>query len=104
MTVCISRGAGSKYSARRCDVFGLPDNAVIIRSRDALERGAEEKEKAEAVVWYVCHSDTDRILEGVCDCRSLWGGGGGGFAQRPIREADWQDMKGGAVTPVHTAQ
>lgn len=75
MTVCISRGAGSKYSARRCDVFGLPDNAVIIRSRDALERGAAEKEKAEAVVRYVCHSDTDRILEGVCDCRSLWGGG-----------------------------
>lgn len=83
MTVCISRGAGSKYSARRCDVFGLPDNAVIIRSRDALERGAAEKEKAEAVVRYVCHSDTDRILEGVCDCRSLWGGGGGDLLSVP---------------------
>lgn len=39
------------------------------------------------------------VIVGACG-----GAGGGGFAQRPIREADWQDMKGGAVTPVHTAQ
>lgn len=53
--------------------LGLPDNAAIIRSRDAFERRAAEKEKAEAVVRYVCHSDADGISEGVCARRS-WGG------------------------------
>ena len=67
-------------------MFGLSRQCSHYQIRRRIRKEATEMEKAEAVVGYVCHLHTDRILEGVCVCVRVCGGGGGGVVQCSIRE------------------